>query len=121
VDAFVNLDELEKIARAATPGPWTVNGDHFPVCTLGNSNEDGKDYSVAGNGYAIRDGAHSDAKDDAQYIATFSPARVLRLLDIVRKADEMREYMNELAEASPLPTRSKLLVSRFDKAREGLK
>lgn len=63
------LQECRDRAERSSPGPWTVNSDHFTVCSTGNSNEDDQHYSVHMNGYAARDGAHSDAKDDAAFIA----------------------------------------------------
>jgi hypothetical protein len=88
----MNLDKLTELAKKASPGPWTVNSDHFHVCTTGCSNVDGKDYSVHMNGYKARDGAFSDAKTDAEYIAAVNPKNIINLL---RLLDEAADLLND--------------------------
>lgn len=84
------LDQIRARLNAASPGPWEVNGDHFYVCSVGNSNIDGKDYDVCMNGYAARDGANSDAKTDADFIA-HAPTDIARLLKAIERLREQRD------------------------------
>jgi hypothetical protein len=79
------LDELDTLNKHRSPGPWSINGDHFPVCSFGNSSEDGQDYGICMNGYAARDGyGDPDAKNDAEFVQAMenSASGLLRLARI---------------------------------------
>ncbi|MFJ4712705.1 DUF6221 family protein [Streptomyces sp. NPDC088785] len=69
------LDEDERIARAATAGPWTQSG-------IGEYGW-GVAFSVPGAGVEANDSDQGRA--DADFIAAQDPARVLREIDAKRE------------------------------------
>lgn len=89
----MDLDELERVARAATPGPWEFN-------MAGTGGRDGKliynevyvyapdcgvdDIAVASDIADPLTGQLSEA--NAAHIATFDPPTVLKLLAVVEAA-----------------------------------
>jgi len=79
------MDDLRKLAEAATPGPWkyatpnTVRAGRFNV--VPNTAAGGSGVGLAGKSDAER--------ANAAYIAACSPDRILRLLDAVDKAREV--------------------------------
>lgn len=72
----VQLDEDERTARAATPGPWEQSG-------IGEYGW-GVSFGRAGAGVEAEDSDQGRA--DADYIAAWDPARVLREVDAKRQA-----------------------------------
>ncbi|MBN7792416.1 ead/Ea22-like family protein [Microbacterium esteraromaticum] len=89
----LDLDALEAVARAATPGPWEweppsdeqwPSGDE-PLVTS-NPGEDGyPDVVLSGWGY---DASGTEASDeDRGHIATFDPPTVLALIARVKEAE----------------------------------
>ena len=88
---MTNPDELERLARAATPGPWIRSG-----CRRKMGDEDC--IMVGPDGFLIaalpigqpRD--HAGAFNDAAFIAAANPATILALLSANR---EMREALEE--------------------------
>lgn len=74
----VDLEGLEKIARAATQGPWTVSFDSCASC--------GGEWDV----YEIPGGAHAkfEREEDARHVATFDPPTILRLIELARSRQE---------------------------------
>ncbi len=91
----LDLDELERIARAATPGPWEARPPHgWPV------RDDGWDEFLIFHGPDTSDtitpggGEHGDyglTAEDAAHIATFDPQAVLALIERVRVAEAERD------------------------------
>ena len=93
--ADLNLNELRKVAEAATPGPWEVqhregldwlsssphinSGDHEPGSTVRRA---GAGDSAWGSTWP-----HRNARADATHIATFDPPTVLALLDRVAELE----------------------------------
>jgi hypothetical protein len=71
----VQLDEDERTARAATPGPWEQSG-------IGEYGW-GVSFGRAGAGVEAEDSDQGRA--DADYIAAWDPARVLREIDAKRQ------------------------------------
>ncbi len=96
---MTDLDELEQLARAATPGEWKYR--HHP--RLGGFVEApmsrGMNYGleVLGDDYTGY-GDDEQKSADAQYIAAANPATLLVLLDRLRKAEAEREQLREDAE-----------------------
>lgn len=87
----LNLKVLREVAEQASPGPWEVNGDDFPVCSVGNSSEDGKDYYISMNGRGVQDGCNDlDAKTDAEFIALFNPKTVLALINRIEELENVK-------------------------------
>lgn len=83
----IDLDELERLAKAATPGPWRMvalsshygvtHGDYrFPTVVYAHEGWDGY-----GNG---------SSRPNADYIAAANPATVLALIARVREAEANR-------------------------------
>ena len=66
------LDEDEQAARAATPGPWTVDSDIYPEAI----NSPSGDQPVAGGRWGGEASVFETAAD-AVHIARHDPARVL--------------------------------------------
>jgi len=78
---MTTLTELERLARAATPGPWVskwYEGDDFPMIKLSND--------------TIND---ITRREDADYIAALSPERVLAMIAVIEAADRMRDSLGE--------------------------
>lgn len=74
----LDLNSLERIAQAATPGPWTT------------FDEDGEAYSSppATGAFLVEYGADAEQKmRDIRHIATFDPPTVLALIARVRHAE----------------------------------
>jgi hypothetical protein len=85
----MRLDELEAIARAATPGEWFVHD------ALGHAVA-----AVASKRIAADALPPKSPAADSTYIAAFSPARVLAMLAIVRAAKHVA-YSNGFDAALP--------------------
>lgn len=89
------LDALRAIVARATPGPWYFwsqeGSDGYGIET----------YSVCNDDPGIQEGTHQcvarssgktneDSEANATYIATFNPALLTRLLDVVEAASKLR-------------------------------
>jgi hypothetical protein len=84
-----DLDRLEAIAKAATPGPWR-NAGHDGH---GGMRVESIQWQI---GYVSRAGGKQEA--NAEHIATFSPSRVLALLAVARAATALAPAMDECQE-----------------------
>jgi len=73
----MNIDELEKIARAATEGPWEVEVDP-PLYDCGET------FNVTSVGDDVADGVKAE---DAAHIAAFNPQTALELIERMRRAE----------------------------------
>lgn len=80
------LDELKRLAEAATPGPWFAWGPE-PSATI---NPEGAMF-VQGPKRMYVDRAPGMRAEDAIYIAALSPELVLALIACVEAAKAMRE------------------------------
>lgn len=90
----VNLDDLETVARAATPGPWSSDEDRVcngqcgdPVRYHDGSCCDRR--SAVGCYMEYHSSCNTVARDadrDAKYIAAASPDVVLKLIAVARAA-----------------------------------
>lgn len=65
----MNINELEKLAKAATPGPWEIFNGGFYVC---NPNE-----GEVGN---------FEISEDSNYIAAANPSAISELIAAYREA-----------------------------------
>ena len=83
---MTTLTDLERLARAATPGPWELD-DEF--CVYGKH-----EYAPRGIAYVgicrPVDGGRTDGAD-AAYIAALSPERVLAIIAVIEAAKAMRD------------------------------
>lgn len=91
----VDIDRIEQLARAATPGPWdnhSVNGDPIESVWLTDGN-------VVAT-WAIREPRFEfhapQAREDAAFIAAANPAAVLELVQRLRAAEGMNERADEV-------------------------
>lgn len=91
------INELRKLAQAATPGPWVVNGD--PLVN------EGAPHLMTEDGYAIADfwGSESSLglkgnEQNAAFIAAANPAAILTLIqqrdELLAALKHIREYWN---------------------------
>ncbi len=96
----MNLSDLERLAKAATPGPWRWDpGD----CSMGSVREDhwetvlfaDLDRELIGDGDLLVAGAAHGGSPrviiddkDAAFIAACDPSTVLKLIVVVRSAAE---------------------------------
>jgi hypothetical protein len=86
----MRLDELEAIAQAATPGPWHWNfdakgypgrvGKTAPCEPVEHCGYDSHCIALTYDG-----NERFDSRANAEHIAAFSPARVLPMLDALKK------------------------------------
>jgi hypothetical protein len=86
----MRLDELEAIAQAATPGPWHWNfdakgypgrvGKTVPCEPVEHCGYDSHCIALTYDG-----NERFDSRANAEHIAAFSPARVLPMLDALKK------------------------------------
>lgn len=102
----VDLDEVRRLARAATPGPWRYNPEkawHLPTDLPLRRN--GEEFVGAGPVDAMiciaatGPADHPQSVADARYIAAADPATVLALLadldaarEALRRAEQGRDY-----------------------------
>jgi len=90
----MNIEELKRLAEAATPGPWEY--DHGCIADNGKAiiseyfvRLDGDDVSIAAD--IIDPESCRPSKSNAAYIAAANPAAVLELIaeiDRLRKAND---------------------------------
>ncbi len=107
----LDLDELGRIASAATPGPWERRVDATgAVIRLEPAAERGK--AVIGYvttqtlGAIVKDGAAHDggrAFRNAAHIAAFNPAVCAVLLARARDAERLEKFVRELTTAYMAP------------------
>ena len=69
------IDDDERIARAASPGPWRANAEHDEVLAV--------DEITVAEGFALSGG---QLRATVDHIAEHDPARVLREIDAKRQA-----------------------------------
>ncbi len=101
---MTNIEKLRKIVAKATPGPWSL-----PDKTVQESPQDWLycDYLWTAHGGILSEYKHKTGapKPDWEYIATFNPALVSRLLDVVEAAVKAQpgewgqELLDQLDEA----------------------
>ena len=74
-----NLAAWKQVCEAATPGEWTLSTKHKSILL----NKDGKQFAIIKHMLL----------QDRKFIATFSPAVVLRLLEVVeRQREDLEKY-----------------------------
>lgn len=71
----LDLDHLEAVARAATPGPW--RREEYEVLYNG----EGTLLEFNGDEYYCE----FSTEEDAEYIATFDPVMVLAMIEALRE------------------------------------
>lgn len=96
---LLNLDELEAIAKRATPGPWDAEGDDSEGTVEVNAGTARTEWTESGTGFPARSWATTDrilerddlwddewerAAADADHIAAFDPVTALALIAELR-------------------------------------
>ena len=84
---MTNLKELIRICEAATPGPWFVcysGSSDWAITDLEGDN--GDSHSIAN----VYKRGHVGNPPNSEFIATFNPGLVRKLLDVVIKARQMQ-------------------------------
>lgn len=91
--ADINLTELRKVAEAATPGPWTVDGH------VGSEYDDlvVAPYPGGEPGWVVGVAETETSPEGATHIATFDPPTVLALLDRVAELEAVVGRVEALA------------------------
>lgn len=91
----VQLDEDERTAKAATPGPWTVDSETYAETIYGREDE-----AVVAGGRWGDEASVFNETEDAIHIARQNPARTLveveskrRILDGIADADPHSAYI----------------------------
>ena len=97
-----NLDDLEAVARAATPGPWVATGTRAW----------GDPYLEVLPVFGVVESADSDMahacidpleNGDAEHIATFDPPTVLALIERLKQAEARIAEAREALRAASIP------------------
>ncbi len=90
----MNINELEELAKAATPGPW-----HWECDDVKGDPYNRKRYQVTAIGktvtriyYSSFEGGPTNAEDDAKHIAATNPSAILELIAAYREAVAALEY-----------------------------
>lgn len=96
----MNLDQLQKIAEEATPGPWETDGHGLGIYP----SLDGKS-GPALCALMSKSGAYDNHEANAAHIAAASPDVVLRLIAVARAAKDLTSEIADL---------EKLAVQRGD-------
>lgn len=108
------LNELEALARAATPGPWDKESSFwnssFSRCT------EYPPFTVKAKGFDVAFCYGKHCTEDAAYIAAANPAVVLKLIAELRQAKAERDWIIEQIENGwPCPPTSDEFVGDCDK------
>lgn len=94
-----DLDESDRLAREATPGPWVleewneISAPNHPGLTYEDDGEKCYDESYAPNIIITDSGVYPPRDRDAVFIAYHHPARILRLnaeLRLLRELERIR-------------------------------
>lgn len=84
------LDEDERIARAATAGPWLVDCESYAEAIIA-----GDGTSVIAGGRWGGEASAFESTEDALHIAAHDPARVLREIDAKRRIVDRFAWLRE--------------------------
>lgn len=88
---MINLSELEKLAKAATPGPWFYDRDGKPERELDSLDDPDVPHGDiwfrdGGNRTAIAEGIWYGLADNGEFIASMNPTTALALIRVARAA-----------------------------------
>lgn len=84
------LDEDERIARAATPGPWWADSSIHTEAVYGS----GQTAVIAGGRWGD-EGSVFESDEDAAHVVRHDPARVLREIDAKRQLLDEHPDVND--------------------------
>lgn len=99
----MDLDELERLAKAATPGEWRVISDH-PVLAIGAAHSHYRVVQTANQNNVKRYGRSEPwhgipSEANAAYIAAANPTTILSLITRLRDAEAALKPFADAAEA----------------------
>jgi len=96
------MDDLRKLAEAATPGPWKFDDDAMG-CRAIKGGKSGSHKQAQYTEIAYTVGLSNDERDraNAAYIAACSPDRILNLLDVVEASKHLRYCTEVLLQGTP--------------------
>ena len=111
----LDLDGLERVASAATPGPWRVRTNRH---TTTSGEEWGwvshvTTQNISLPGMSINWEAPT-GRANATHIAVFNPVTVLALLARARDAERLREALGRLRAASTRANVRRVIADRVD-------
>ena len=86
---MIDINELRRLAQAATPGPWWVNQDGLNHgFERGVMEINALDWWALAGAWVVNDGKQSDeGSANAKFIAAVNPATVSELLDRLEAAE----------------------------------
>lgn len=90
----MTLDDLRKIAEAATPGEWVRDG----ISVLGAREEHDLNTGLARLATMMMPWERERMEANAEFIATFDPQKVLELLDQIEMLEREHGEMTEVIE-----------------------
>lgn len=79
---MIDLNNIEAMAKAATPGPW-----HNQPISDDDCNTVGLSVHADAAKYPLIDEDHMPGMNDAEFIATANPAAVQEMIDLIRKQE----------------------------------
>ena len=96
-----DMSELRKIAEAATPGPWVLDGFAEGGCSEGCCEEYTRlsVYSVTNRGEAVA--SEVTAQRNADYFDAFDPSAVLALLSRLEQAEQQVARVRDVIKGAP--------------------
>lgn len=85
----LNLDELDRLAKAATPGPWYSAGGYLTARDPDKPSFQQSIYNLneIGNNHVIQ-AIPFDRPDDAKFVAAFNPSVAQELIRRLREAEK---------------------------------
>lgn len=97
-ETVLDYEEMERVARAATPGPWENS-----LGSVNNWHDHTFEMEWVPNGQADdADGVNANYRADAEFIATFDPPTVPALLaerrELIEDRDRLIRRVDEIAE-----------------------
>ena len=96
----ININELRRLAQAATPGPWWVNQDGLNHgFERGVIEINALDWWALAGVWAVNEGKPSDeGSANAAFIAAANPAAIIKILDRLEAAENERDWHAERCE-----------------------
>ena len=94
----MNINELEQLAKEATPGPWIGAGPSFGAAMpkfinevlVDMPDEEDHSYEICRSPYCFEDGA----SNDLLYIAAANPSAILELIAAYREAVALLKHID---------------------------
>ena len=101
---MIEINELRRLAQAATPGPWIAAGPSFGESLPKYLNEVAVDREGdEDDGYSICNtpiGLDEELSADMAFIAAANPATVIELLDRLEAAEKGREQLRSMIQVA---------------------